>query len=171
MFWEFISTIFAGLGGAGIALLIRHLTKKKAPVWFIPAFAGFTMLSFQILGEYDWYPHQASLLPKGVVVVKTVQEKTLWRPWSYIYPQTVRFIAADVGHSAINQRHPSWVLVDLYFFERHHSAKRVTQVIDCKNDARSNFFKTAQDSTFAWHKLKSDDPILTTVCAGIDTAH
>ena len=31
MFWELIATIFAGIGGAGIALLIRKLTRQMAP--------------------------------------------------------------------------------------------------------------------------------------------
>ena len=100
MFWELIATIFAGIGGAGIALMLRKLTKKTAPKWLVPVFAGAAMLGFQIQGEYDWYHHQASLLPEGVVVVKTVQEEAPWRPWSYVFPQTLRFIAADVANSA-----------------------------------------------------------------------
>jgi len=70
MFWELIATVFAGLGGAGIALLLRKLTKQSTPKWLVPVFAGGAMLGFQIQGEYDWYDHQASLLPEGVVVVK-----------------------------------------------------------------------------------------------------
>ena len=40
MLWELIATIVAGLGAAGIALAIRFISRKKAPRWLVPAFAG-----------------------------------------------------------------------------------------------------------------------------------
>jgi hypothetical protein len=116
MFWELIATVFAGIGGAGIALLLRKLTKQAAPKWLVPVFAGGAMLGFQIQGEYEWYDHQASLLPEGVVVVKTVQEEAPWRPWSYVFPQTMRFIAADVANSAKKQNRPKLSLSRLILF-------------------------------------------------------
>ncbi len=168
MIWELIATIFAGVGGAGIALLIRKISKQRAPKWLVPAFAGMAMLGFQIQGEYDWYQHQTSLLPEGVVVVKAVQEKAPWRPWSYLYPQTLRFIAADVANSAQNKVDPNLILVDLYFFERRSLAKRVPQIVDCSQGARTNFtqsFSAADSSPQNWHKLDKQDPLLTSVCS------
>ncbi|WP_219703445.1 hypothetical protein [Marinomonas lutimaris] len=171
MFWELIATVFAGIGGAGIALLLRKITKQTAPKWLVPVFAGVAMLGFQIQGEYDWYDHQTSLLPEGVVVVKTVQEEAPWRPWSYVFPQTLRFIAADVENSAKNKIDPNLVLVDLYFFERRHMAKRVPQIVDCVQGARTDFtqsFTASQDSkqpsTSTWYPLESDDLLLKAVC-------
>ena len=171
MFWELIATVFAGIGGAGIALLLRKITKQNAPKWLVPVFAGIAMLGFQIQGEYDWYEHQASLLPEGVVVVKTVQEEAPWRPWSYVFPQTMRFIAADVANSAKNKIDPNLVLVDLYFFERRHMAKRVPQIIDCVQGARADFTQsfTASNNSNAesqptWHPIESDDLLLKVVC-------
>ncbi|PYF83484.1 MULTISPECIES: hypothetical protein [Marinomonas] len=171
MFWELIATVFAGIGGAGIALLLRKITKQTAPKWLVPVFAGVAMLGFQIQGEYDWYEHQASLLPEGVVVVKTVQEEAPWRPWSYVFPQTMRFIAADVANSAKNKIDPNLVLVDLYFFERRHMAKRVPQIIDCLQGARADFTQSfsASNSSNAesqptWHPIESDNLLLKAVC-------
>lgn len=167
MIWELIATIFAGVGGAGIALLIRKISKQRAPKWLVPAFAGMAMLGFQIQGEYDWYQHQTSLLPEGVVVVKAVQEKAPWRPWSYLYPQTLRFIAADVANSAQNKIDPNLILVDLYFFERRSLAKRVPQIVDCLQGARTDFTQdfSATNQQQAWHKLDKQDPLLTSVCS------
>ncbi|MES7593453.1 hypothetical protein U6M85_12405, partial [Cutibacterium acnes] len=68
MFWELIATFSAGLGAAGIALLLRAITLKKLPNWIIPVFAGAGMLGFQIYSEYTWFSHQRSLLPAGVEV-------------------------------------------------------------------------------------------------------
>lgn len=176
MIWELIATIFAGVGGAGIALLIRKLSRQLAPKWLVPVFAGMAMLGFQIQGEYDWYDHQTSLLPNGVVVVKAVEEKAPWRPWSYVIPQTMRFIAADVANSATNKIDPSLVLVDLYFFERRSLAKRVPQIIDCINKARTDFTQSFSassnaansnlpvDSSTTWYPLENDDPLITVLC-------
>ncbi|CAM5224284.1 hypothetical protein ALON55S_01165 [Alishewanella longhuensis] len=89
---------------ANIVLPLRALTLKKLPNWIIPVFAGAGMLGFQIYSEYNWFDHQRSLLPPGVEVVRTAKESSGWRPWSYLYPQTMRFIAADVKNAAANQK-------------------------------------------------------------------
>ncbi|GHG66801.1 hypothetical protein GCM10010919_14940 [Alishewanella longhuensis] len=170
MFWELIATLSAGLGAAGIALLLRALTLKKLPNWIIPVFAGAGMLGFQIYSEYNWFNHQRSLLPQGVEVVRTAKESSGWRPWSYLYPQTMRFIAADVRNAAANQQNSALVLVDLYFFERRMSARRVPQVIHCQQQARADF--TAElvipppgaTITSGWHKLAADDQLLQLLC-------
>lgn len=170
MLWELIATVVAGLGGAGIALMLRKLSANKAPIWLIPAFAGATMLGFQIHSEYSWFDHQASLLPAGVVVVKTVQEQAVWRPWSYLYPQTLRFIAADVNNATQNQLNNQIMLVDLYFFQRRAAARRVPIVLHCQQHARTEFSQQmdipAADAPLSnsWHKLSADDPLLTAVC-------
>tara|TARA_R110002126_G_scaffold150368_1_gene296568 strand:+ start:19500 stop:20027 length:528 start_codon:yes stop_codon:yes gene_type:complete len=170
MLWELIATIVAGLGAAGIALAIRFISRKKAPRWLIPAFAGLGMLGFQIQSEYSWYQHQSGLLPEGVVVVRTVQQQAVWRPWSYLYPQTLRFIAADIANAAPNQRNNAVWLVDLYFFERRLAAKKVPQVVHCQQQARTDFTAKltipapGEALNAAWHKLDNNDPLLLALC-------
>lgn len=170
MFWELIATFSAGLGAAGIALVLRAITLKKLPNWIIPVFAGAGMLGFQIYSEYTWFSHQKSLLPQGVEVVRTAQESSSWRPWSYLYPQTMRFIAADVRNAAINQKNTDLILVDLYFFERRMSARRVPQVIHCQQHARADFTEeltipaAGQAVSAGWHKLAADDQLLLLLC-------
>lgn len=172
MIWELIATLCAGLAGAGIALLLRKLTLGKTPKWVVPACAGLGMLSFQIQSEYTWYEHQSSLLPNGVVVIKTVEEQAPWRPWSLVYPQTTRFIAADLHNAAQNHINENVFLVDLYFFERRLAAKRVTQVVHCSAQARANFSDQLTISSGAlvdsdlWHPLNQEDPLLQAVCHG-----
>lgn len=171
MLWEFIATITAGVGAAGIALLLRWLSNNKAPKWLIPVFAGSGMLGFQIQAEYSWYPHQLSLLPQGVEVVREVQEQSWYRPWSYLWPQTLRFMAADMKNAAANQQYPGVILVDLYFFQRRAVARRVTQVIDCRHKARADFYEQlamlqpGQPPGPDWVKLADNDPLFETVCS------
>ena len=170
MLWELIATVFAGLGAAGIALLLRKISRNSAPRWLIPAFAGAAMLGFQIHSEYSWFDHQRSRLPDGVIVVKTVEQKAAWRPWSYLYPQTLRFIAADVANASANTLNPQLKLVDLYFFERRASARRVPQVVHCQQQAQADFSASLDmptaDSPLSsqWKKLASDDALLLALC-------
>lgn len=170
MLWELIATVFAGLGAAGIALLLRKLSKNRAPRWLIPVFAGAAMMGFQIQSEYTWYQHTASRLPEGVVVIKTVEEQTALRPWSYLYPQTLRFIAADVANASANNINPQVKLIDLYFFERRAQARRVPQVVHCQLLAQTDFSAELQipEGSSAlngnWKKLNSDDPLVSALC-------
>ncbi|GGD68794.1 hypothetical protein [Lacimicrobium alkaliphilum] len=170
MFWEFIATITAGLGAAGIALGVRWLSRNRAPKWLIPVFAGLGMLGFQVQAEYTWYPHQVSLLPAGIEVVKQVKEQSWYRPWSYLWPQTLRFMAVDKQNAAANHQYPGVMLVDLYFFQRRATARRVTQVIDCRNRTRAGFHDAldiplpGQTPDSDWVILSDNDPLLTTLC-------
>lgn len=171
MFWELIATLFAGLGAAGVAVMIRRLTRNTFPRWFIPVFAAAGMFGTQIYSEYTWFEHQADRLPQGVVVAKPIMQTTFWRPWSYVKPQVLRFIAADMGNATANQQNPDLLLVDLYFFERHNPARRMSQVFYCAKQARADFSndlpipQAGEILSPHWHILDSGDELLNAVCS------
>lgn len=177
MLFEFIATMAAGFGLAGVALVITHLTKltgRRAPKWLIPLFAAIGIFGFQINQEYKWYGQQVAQLPAGVTVVKVAKSSTWFRPWSYIKPQIFRFIAADVGQARANTNDPDIYLVNLYLFERRLSVQQIPQVIDCKAPARADYVLQEKDSkltidehvkqTTAWRPLSKDDPLYINVC-------
>lgn len=177
MLFEFIATIAAAFGMAGLALIITHLSKlagKRAPKWLIPLFAAIGMFAFQINQEYSWYGQQVAKLPKGVVVVKTAESSEWFRPWSYAKPHIFRFIAADSENARANVDSPSVYLVDLYLFERRRSVQKVQQVIDCATPARADYVLQDKDSTLTidehvkqttvWRSLAKDDPLYNTIC-------
>lgn len=177
MLFEFIATIAAGFGMAGLALIITHLSKlagKRAPKWLIPLFGAMGIFGFQIHQEYDWYPQQVSQLPEGVTVVKTAESKEWFRPWSYIKPQTLRFIAADTGNATANIAEKNIYLVNLYLFERRRSVQKIPQVIDCAAPARADYVIPEKNSkltidehvqqTTMWRPLETDDPLFTRIC-------
>ncbi|WP_350562739.1 hypothetical protein [Psychrobacter sp. CAL346-MNA-CIBAN-0220] len=178
MLFEFIATIAAGFGLAGVALVITHLSKlagKKAPKWLIPLFGAAGIFGFQIHQEYNWYSQQVAHLPEGMTVIKTVEESIWFRPWSYIKPQTVRFIAADSGHASAQVDDQDIYLVNLYLFERRMSVQQILQVIDCAIPARADYIIPAKDSkltiskyvkqTTKWRALAKDDPLFVSVCS------
>ncbi|MBE0407140.1 hypothetical protein ACT3TI_09895 [Psychrobacter sp. AOP22-C1-22] len=179
MLFEFIATIAAGFGLAGVALIITHLSKlagKRAPKWLIPLFGAIGIFAFQIHQEYNWYDQQVAQLPEGVTVVKKAEESTWFRPWSYAKPQTFRFIAADSGHARAQVDNQDIYLVDLYLFERRLSVQKIPQVIDCTAPARADYIlPTAENSkltikehvkqTTKWRPLTTDDPLFINVCS------
>lgn len=177
MLFEFIATIAAGFGLAGVALIITHLSKlagKRAPKWLIPLFAAIGIFAYQIHQEYSWYGQQVESLPKGVEVVKTAKSTEWFRPWSYVKPQILRFIAADTSNARANADSPNVYLVTLYLFERRRSVQQVQQVIDCSAPARADYVLPPKDSalsideyvkqTTAWRPLAKDDPLYTAIC-------
>lgn len=190
MIYEFIATIAAAFGMAGLALIITHLSKLaglRAPKWLIPLFAATGIFAFQIHQEYHWYAQKVAKLPEGVVVVKKIEDTAWFRPWSYIKPQTVRFMAVDIGQAKSNIANPQIKLVNLYLFGRRLSVQRIPQVIDCGQGARADYLPptttagdinddddaqstlkeptTAADmSKLQWERLSADDPLLLKVC-------
>lgn len=97
MIWNLIATVVAGLGAAGIALMLRALSRKKLPRWIVPVFAGLGMLAYQIHTEYSWYAFKRQQLPAGAEVVEAETDRMIWRPWTYLWPMTVAFEVVDTG--------------------------------------------------------------------------
>ena len=160
MIYEFIATITAGFGMAGIALIIRHLSGllgKPAPKWLIPIFAGIGMFGFQIYQEYNWYTQQTSHLPKQMQIIKTFEDSTWYRPWSYIKPQITRFAAIDKNSIETNQTNPNLHKVNVYLFERRISTKIVPQMIDCQQKTNPLGHKSNEQAT-------AQAPLLDAVC-------
>lgn len=178
MIYEFIATIAAGFGMAGLALIITHLSKlagKRAPKWLIPLFAAVGIFAFQVHQEYSWYDQQAAQLPKGVTVIKKIEDTAWFRPWSYVKPQTVRFMAVDTGKARAQDNEQGIYLVNLYLFERRMSVQQMPQVIDCNAPARADYMIPATTSsaltlsehveqTTKWRPLATDDPLFLSIC-------
>ena len=183
MIYEFIATITAGFGMAGIALIVRHLSKlggKLTPKWLLPVFASAGMLGFQIHQEYHWHEQQIKQAPIELQVIKTVQDTSWYKPWSYLRPQTVRFMAISepkaihISHSTYNdtnQTTDSIKRIDLYLFERRISTKVVPQWINCETLAHADALNPKADdnnvsSNLSWQPLTQDDVLIQAVCHG-----
>jgi len=170
MLWELLATVFAGLGAAGIALALRAFTRRRLPAWIIPVCAGGAMLGLQIYSEYAWFSHQKSLLPTDVLVARQVKESAPWRPWTYLYPQTVRFIAVKVGEGAVNRVNSELVLADVFLFERRMAARQVPQIFHCGANARANLTddldipEPGASLGNQWTTLEPTDELLLMVC-------
>ncbi|MGR2739843.1 hypothetical protein ACUY1T_15485 [Billgrantia sp. Q4P2] len=121
MIWHLIAAIFAGLGAAGIGLMLRLASGKRLPTWIIPVCAGLGMLGYQIHYEYSWFDHKQSQLPTTARVVDTEQDSMPWRPWTYLYPMTKAFSVVDQSSMVLRQAEEQQLVeFILYRFEKEY---------------------------------------------------
>ncbi len=121
MIWHLVAAAFAGLGSAGVALLLRYLSGKRLPRWIVPVCAGLGMLAYQINYEYTWFDYKRQQLPESAQVISTEKSQMLWRPWTYLYPLTTGFSVVDrdnlVSSQVDGERLVEFIL---YRFERQY---------------------------------------------------
>ncbi|SDJ51282.1 hypothetical protein [Billgrantia gudaonensis] len=123
MIWHLIAAVFAGLGAAGIGLLLRTLSAKRLPRWIVPVCAGLGILGYQIHHEYTWFEHKRAQLPDSARVVDTEQSTAFWRPWTFLAPLTTAFTVVDEQSLASSQSEADdqrLVEFILYRFEREY---------------------------------------------------
>lgn len=121
MLWTLLAIVVAGLGAAGIAMLLRKLSGNRLPKWIIPAFGGLGMLSYQIYYEYSWFEHQLQRQPAESVLVSSETGEVFWRPWTFFWPMTTAFTVFD-SKSLLREQASggSVVAFNLYRFEKQH---------------------------------------------------
>ncbi|WP_299606442.1 hypothetical protein [uncultured Tateyamaria sp.] len=170
MFVELIATIFAGIGCAGIVMVLNIALNKRLPKWLMPVAAGAGMIGMTISNEYTWFGRTAERLPAGVEIAMTVDEQSWLRPWTQAYPYTKRFVAVDMATLRRNDAQPDQRLVDLYFFGRWSPVNQTPMLLDCAKAQSAILIDGADFSTDGavvdadWQAMPGDDPILTMVC-------
>ncbi|MEQ5872822.1 hypothetical protein J4E08_23520 [Sagittula sp. NFXS13] len=164
MFLELLAVIFAGIAGAGVMMLVTRFV--ALPRWLVPIGAGAAMLAATISSEYGWYGRTVNGLPEGVLVAQTAPSKAPWRPWTYVFPMTDRFIAVDTRRTQANLETPQLYITDLYFFGRWQPLTQVEIMIDCANMRRAD---PARDDGAepVWRTVGADDPIVQIVCEAL----
>lgn len=166
MFWTLVATVFCGLGAAGIAMGIRALTRKKAPKWLIPVFAGAGMLGYLVYGEYIWYDHKKTLLPEEAVIVNTESEGILWRPWTFVFPYVTAFSAVDTNSFAYAPGNPEVVRFTLYRFNQKitDAISHRVHLLNCTTRELVPLDSEGSPSLDNMKVLEPGDSLLKTVC-------
>jgi hypothetical protein len=168
MIIDFVATISAGFALAGVALVLRSLTRRWLPAWIVPAAAGLGMLSFAIWNEYTWHSRTVGALPDGVVVARAQAETAPWRPWTYIRPIVTRFSAVDTRRSRTNPKVPGQVLTTVLLIGRWQPSLAVPVVFDCPGARRAALTSdTPLDGEFDWEELPETDETLRATCDSV----
>lgn len=166
MFWNFLATVFCGLGAAGIALGLRAITAKRAPKWLIPVFAGLGMLGYLVYGEYTWFEHKQSLLPEEAVVVNTEKEGIYFRPWTFVAPYVTAFSAVDVNGISQSPANDNIKQFVLYRFEQTvaDSVSHRLHVINCESRELVPLDADGNPNIDNLKVIDASDPLYQTVC-------
>ncbi len=171
MLIELIATFVLGLAVAGVVMLLQRLARGRLPRWLMPAAAGLAMLTYQIWSEYAWFDRTLASLPPGMTVVSRHSESVMWRPWTYLVPQTNRFAVVDTASVQHHQNLPGQAIARILLFARYAPTATAPQLFDCREHRRADLADGAQfaaDGTIIdaqWVKLSADDPTLRAVCA------
>jgi len=171
MFYELVATVAAGFGAGGLVLLLNRLTGRRLPRWVLPAAAGAAMLGFAIWSEYAWFTRTTAQLPDSVVVASHNEERSWYRPWSYLYPLTTRFVALDRAALRRNANFPGQIMGRVLLFGRWEPGVALNVVFDCAARRRVDLVEgvtLGEDGAprgGTWRALPADDPLLRAACA------
>jgi hypothetical protein len=170
MFLELIAVIFAGIAAAGVVMLLGLITGGRLPKWLAPVAAGVAMLGVTVSNEYTWFGRTSAQLPGGVVVIETVEERTFYRPWTYVVPYVRRFVALDEASLRRNPQVQDQRMADLYLFGRWAAVHRMPVLVDC---AAGRLAQLADGASFgvdgtvtdaAWDTTESVKAMVRAVC-------
>jgi len=169
MFFELIATFVAGLGAAGLVLLLNRLTGGRLPRWTMPVAAGLSMIGYAVWSEYTWHGRTMASLPKGMSVVQSIEERAFYKPWTYVAPQVTRLAVLDNASIQTNAAAPNVRLVEIYLLGRWRAPNRVPQMINCDTHARADVSDTAlsDPQTADWIVLEEDNPLVRLSCGDI----
>jgi hypothetical protein len=166
MFLELIATFIAGIAAAGVIMLINKITGNRLPRWIVPVVAGLAMLGMTISSEYSWYSRTKAGLPQGLAVAQTVENRAVYRPWTYVLPYTNRFVAVDQPATRTNTEDPALKLADLYFYGRWSTVQAVQVMVNCSTGQRADPMEGTTGAQI-WHDVGYEDPIVFTVCGKV----
>lgn len=170
MFLELIATFVAGFAGAGVILLLNKVLGGRLPRWLMPVAAGAAMLFATISSEYSWYPRTQASLPEGLEIVETVDGKAFYRPWTYLWPFTERFVAVDVATVRSHSDQPGKRLGDIYLFGRWSPVHKIPVLADCQEMRRAaltdaiSFNADGTVSGAEWNSVDGGDVIVAAMC-------
>ncbi|WP_312257476.1 hypothetical protein [Stutzerimonas nitrititolerans] len=168
MIWHLVAAISAALAGAGVALLLRNLSRNWLPKWIIPVFAGLGMLGYTIHYEYTWFESKQARLPEGSVVVSSEEGDMLWRPWTMKFPMPLAYTVLDAASAQVEDTEKGRIArFTLYRFEKHHlmsTVKSANYQALCTEKVMFRLNEDGQAKLEAMTEMQVDEPLYQTVC-------
>ncbi len=169
MFLELIATVFAGLATAGVVMLVGRWI-PGLPRWLTPVAAGAAMIAATIASEYGWYERTRTSLPQEFMVIETVENRALYRPWTYVVPFVDRFAAVDTASIQTHGARPDQRLADLYLLGRWAPVSKLPVAVDCAGSRRANLVDGVEFDAeggligASWVSVDEGDSVVAAIC-------
>lgn len=172
MAMDWIAMAAVGILAFCVVYAANHLSGHRLPKWLMPAAIGASMIVYSAWNEYTWFGRVRADLPESVVILAEIKGGAVWRPWSYIWPVTSRFMAIDSAAALRSAITPDLAATDIFLVTRWGGTLRVPVVFDCKAGARADLVEGAElvpDGTLKgaeWVPVGLDDKMLLAACNG-----
>jgi hypothetical protein len=172
MFWVLLTALVAGVAGAGIGLVLRHLSGKRLPVGVVPVAAGIAMLVATVGTEYGWYPNVLRTMAPDLVVVSEREQRAWYQPWTFVRPWVRGFIGYSPAETVETAEGSGIYVVQLRRQERWQPQIVLPALVDCGRGARAEiqpettFTEAGAPEGVTWLEVGPEDPILSAVCGG-----
>lgn len=128
-----LELIAALIAAVTLGLMVWALRRRFTglPQWSVPFAAAVGLVGFTIWSEYDWYSRVSAELPPELEVVAVQDEAMPLRPWTYLLPIKMRFVALDHRKTLAHPQKDGLRMVTLYSFARWKSVSEGLMAIDC----------------------------------------
>ena len=128
-----LELIAALIAAASLGLLVWALRHRFSglPKWSVPFAAAMGLICFTIWSEYNWYARVSAELPPELEVVAVQDEAMPLRPWTYLKPIKMRFVALDHRKTLAHPQKPDLRMVTLYSFARWKPVSEGLMAVDC----------------------------------------
>ena len=173
MLIDFIGSLAAGFGLMGIVLLLnRVILRGRLGRWIYPATVAFGMVAYTVWAEYTWADRTVAGLPQ-LAMVSESGDPVIYRPWTYLWPQSTRILAIDLANTRTHPEQPGQVMTQVVFLARWQPIRAVTVVYDCPGLARADVLDGVTmnaDGSLSgaeWHEIEADDPVMQAACGAM----
>jgi len=169
MAFELIAALVAAAVCGLMAWALRRWV-PSLPQWFVPFAAAMGLICFTVWSEYNWFTRVSAELPASFVVVDVQEEAMPLRPWTYLKPIKMRFLAMDLAKTISHPQQASLHIVTLYSFARWKAPEQRLMAVDCAGNRQVMLTAgvvIADDATMTgaeWMPVAIDDKLQEVAC-------
>jgi len=170
MIFELLSTLSAGLCAAGLVYLVFKTVQRKPPRFLVPMAAGVSMILLNAYLEYSWFDRSKDALGDKVVILQEVRDRSILRPWSFLYASVNRFKAMDGRMVHRNPADKSLVMTSVLLRQRYFDPVSITVVVNCETGMQADLTRDVHFDDKGlpvdanWYKIDTTDRLYATVC-------
>ena len=173
MLLDFIGSLATGFGLLGVVLLLnRVILRGRFGRWIYPATVAFGMVAYTVWAEYTWADRMVAGLPQ-LERVSESGDPVIYRPWTYLWPQSTRVLAIDLANTLTHPEQPGQVMTRVVFLARWQPIRAVTVVYDCPAERRADVLDGVTmnaDGSLSgadWQAVEATDPVMQAACTAM----